>query len=152
MPTEPYQLHSHNVNPASLVELQVLSKIAAQLQASGDVKGSIPYLAKICQIVDNQQADSTRSLDLVRADAHYQLGGAYFRANQFQQCEASLMISVKLWENHQRRQPKQEKGEKSFFDRLSSSYDMLATSYESLGKQQLAEQMGKRKLKLSQRP
>ncbi|KAI9270527.1 hypothetical protein BDA99DRAFT_534639 [Phascolomyces articulosus] len=125
--TSPHYLQSQHINPASLVELQVLSKVATEMQLQDNVKGSIPYLAKICQIVDNQQTDSKKAMDQIRAQAHVQLADAYFKSHQFVQCEASLSIAVKLW----------EKSRLDNQQHLASAYDQLKACYETLEKYKL---------------
>ncbi|KAI9303296.1 hypothetical protein BJ944DRAFT_268658 [Cunninghamella echinulata] len=51
----PYNLQTTSINPANLMELQVLSQVVADKQGKNDIKGSIPYLAKMTQIIDHQQ-------------------------------------------------------------------------------------------------
>ncbi|KAI9482530.1 hypothetical protein BDB00DRAFT_879127 [Zychaea mexicana] len=138
--TSPHYLQSHYINPASLMELKVLSQVVTQMQQQGNVKGSIPYLAKICQIVDNQQTQDKKktALDPVRAQAHAQLADAYFKTQQWVQCEASLTLAVKIW----------EKDRDSNATSLAHAYDQLIPCYETLGKQKMAEYMEQRKAKL----
>ncbi|KAI8147941.1 hypothetical protein BJV82DRAFT_575087 [Fennellomyces sp. T-0311] len=136
-----HYLQSQHINPASLVELRVLSQVADQMQKEDDIKGSIPYLAKICQIVDNQHTKDKVSLDQIRAQAHAQLADAYFKSHQFIQCEATLTIAVKIWEksNSSRQQ-------------LLNAYGLLKACYETMGKQKLADYMDQRKVKLVEQP
>ena len=138
--TPPHYLQSQYINPASLVELQVLSQVATGMQQQGNVKGSIPYLAKICQIVDNQRTDNKPGLDQIRAQAHSQLADAYFKAQQFVQCEASLNLAVKIWEKAKTT---------TTTDYLLSAYDQLVGCYEALGKSKMIEYMQQRKAKLT---
>ncbi|KAG2199632.1 hypothetical protein INT47_005157 [Mucor saturninus] len=140
MPPAPQALHSSSVNPANLVELQVLTQVSSQLQSSGDVAGSIPYLAKIVQILENQQLEKKSSrykqqceqLRRVQADAHAQLGDAYYKTGQYVVCEHALLRSVKIWE-------KLVQQDSSVCGPLRAAYEQLKSSYEAMGKTQLAQ-------------
>ena len=144
----PQSLQSKSVNPSNLLELQVLTQVVTQLQANKDVRGSIPYLAKIAQIVENQTLvkptekegldhyyQQLNQLNKVKADANAQLGNAYFQTQQFILCESVLLRSVKLWENLVQHTTE------NFNPQLKASYQQLKTCYESLGKTQLAQHM-----------
>ncbi|KAI9360687.1 hypothetical protein BD770DRAFT_384628 [Pilaira anomala] len=147
MPT-PQQLHSSSINPANLVELQVLTQVVAQLQSNEDIRGSIPYLAKIVQILENQKLEKPKGdqdklgyykqynqLRLVQADAHAQLAEAYFKTQQFISCESSLLKSVKIWEKLV--QHGNVTGD--LRPQLTQAYIQLQESYEAMGKAQLAQ-------------
>ncbi|KAI8644983.1 hypothetical protein BD408DRAFT_412459 [Parasitella parasitica] len=149
---QPQSLQSNSVNPANLVELQVLTNIVAQLQANNDMKGSIPYLAKIAQIVANQRLDKPslatndkqhyyqqlNELSKVQADAYAQLADAYFQTQQFILCESNLILSVKMWERLLRYDPASTDTTKL---RLKAAYNQLAEAYKAMGKLQLAQHM-----------
>lgn len=147
MPPTPQSLHSSSVNPANLVELQVLTQVVSQLQSQGDVKGSIPYLSKIVQILENQQLEKPsdgnkehyyqqfNQLRRVKADAHAQLGHAYFETQQYLMCETSLLTSVKIWEKLVQHH------DVDFGMQLSCAYEQLKSCYEAMGKTQLAHYM-----------
>lgn len=139
----PHFLVSKSMNPASLQELQVLQHVATRLQNQGDVKGSIPYLAKICQIVDNQRPEPEHrdAMDTVRAQAHAQLAEAYFKTFQFTLCESQWMLALDIWE-------KRVSDDASLRESLLHAYDQLKSCYETLGKTQMAHYMDKRKSKL----
>ncbi|OAD78473.1 hypothetical protein PHYBLDRAFT_163578 [Phycomyces blakesleeanus NRRL 1555(-)] len=147
-----------------LLELQVLTQVVLQHQEKNDIRGSIPYLAKIAQIIDNQRivkptddidaSQSTydsqiRELNKLKADAHSQLADAYFKTANHVQCEASLTWSVKIWE----RLIKQDKTTKTTANDdikplLLNAYDQLKECYEALGKPSMAKHMETRKAKL----
>ncbi|KAG2219099.1 hypothetical protein INT45_005830 [Circinella minor] len=143
--TPPHYLQSQYINPASLVELQVLDQVVTGMQQQGNVKGSIPYLAKICQIVDNQHTDNKTALDQIRAQAHAQLADAYFKAQQFIQCEASLNLAIKIWE----KATNTKSPETTTINYLLSAYDQLIECYEVLGKSKMIEYIKQRKTKLT---
>jgi hypothetical protein len=153
MPPQPQALRSNSVNPANLVELQVLTKIVTQLQNNNDIKGSIPYLAKIVQIVSNQRLERPTSasedkqqhyyqqlneLSKVQADAYAQLADAYFQTQQFITCESNLILSVKIWERLLKHDPASIEITKL---RLKIAYKQLSEAYEAMGKTQLAQHM-----------
>ncbi|CEP14659.1 hypothetical protein [Parasitella parasitica] len=149
---QPQSLQSNSVNPANLVELQVLTRIVEQLQTNNDMKGSIPYLAKIVQIVANQRLEKPspttkdkqhyyqqlNELSKVQADAYAQLAAAYFQTQQFISCEANLILSVKMWEKLLRHDPASIDTTKL---RLKAAYKQLAEAYAAMGKLQLAQHM-----------
>lgn len=152
MPPQPQALRSNSVNPANLVELEVLTKIVTQLQNNNDIKGSIPYLAKIVQIVANQRLERPTSasedkqhyhqqlneLSKVQADAYAQLADAYFQTQQFIACESNLILSVKIWERLLKHDPASIETTKL---RLKTAYKQLSEVYEAMGKTQLAQHM-----------
>lgn len=152
MPPQPQALRSNSVNPANLVELEVLTKIVTQLQNNNDIKGSIPYLAKIVQIVANQRLERPASasedkqhyyqqlneLSKVQADAYAQLADAYFQTQQFITCESNLILSVKIWERLVKHDPASVETTKL---RLKTAYKQLSEAYEAMGKTQLAQHM-----------
>lgn len=144
----PQYLHSESINPANLLELKVLHQIATKLQSEGNVKGSIPYFAKICQIVDNQRIDGDDTdakrdaLDTIRAQAHIQLADAYFKTLQFTQCESSLSLAVKIFEKQMQRDIIIDRNQ------LARAYEQLHDCYDALGKHQLADFMDERRQKL----
>lgn len=152
MPPQPQALRSNSVNPANLVELEVLTKIVTQLQNNNDIKGSIPYLAKIVQIVANQRLERPASasedkqhyyqqlneLSKVQADAYAQLADAYFQIQQFITCESNLILSVKIWERLVKHDPASVETTKL---RLKTAYKQLSEAYEAMGKTQLAQHM-----------
>ncbi|KAI9027155.1 hypothetical protein CLU79DRAFT_717207 [Phycomyces nitens] len=142
---------------SNLLELQVLTQVVVQHQAKNDIRGSIPYLAKIAQIIDNQRIvkptiDScqstydiqTRELAKLKADAHSQLADAYFKTANHVQCEASLTLSVKIWERLQ----KDQTNNADIRPLLLNAYDQLKECYEALGKPSMAKHMETRKTKL----
>jgi hypothetical protein len=148
MSVPPQSLRSSSINPANLLELQVLTKVITQLQSNNDIRGSIPYLAKIVQIVEHQKLDrpsdptkqshyyqQLNELRKVKADAYAQLADAYFQTQQYILCESSLLVSVKLWENLVRHDALQETGA------LRLAYEQLKICYEQMGKIQLAQHM-----------
>ncbi|CAO3656486.1 unnamed protein product [Mucor fragilis] len=162
MPPQPQALRSNSVNPSNLVELQVLTKIVNQLQSNNDMKGSIPYLAKIVQIVANQRLErpsSTATEDIkqryyqqlnelskVQADAYAQLADAYFQTQQFVTCESNLILSVKIWE---RLLKHDAASTDTIRPRLKAAYKQLEEAYEAMGKTQLAQHMATRLDRLS---
>jgi hypothetical protein len=148
MPPSPQSLHSSTVNPANLLELQVLTQVATQLQCNNDIRGSIPYLAKIAQIVDNQKLArpareepqdnyyaQLNQLRKVKADAYAQLADAYFKTQQFVLCESSLLSSVKIWEKLV------QHTNEDLSVQLKAGYKQLKACYEAMGKTQLARHM-----------
>ena len=147
---QPQQLHSQTLNPASLMEINVLKRVAMEQQKT-NVRASIPYFAKICQIVDNQRSpdDDPMPLNIIRADAHAQLADAYYKVQNWIQCEASLMVAVKIWER-MLEMPEETDGKMTALTRLGNAYDLLRICYGSLGNSRLAELMDKRKSKLAQ--
>ncbi|CDH51563.1 predicted protein [Lichtheimia corymbifera JMRC:FSU:9682] len=96
---QPQQLNSQSLNPATVMEINVLKRVAMEQQRTNP-GASIPYFAKICQIVDNQRPpdNDPMRLNIIRADAHAQLADAYHKVQNWIQCEASLMVAVKIWE------------------------------------------------------
>lgn len=146
---QPQQLNSQSLNPASLMEINVLKRVAMEQQKT-NVQASIPYYAKICQIVDNQRLpdNDTMPLNTIRADAHAQLADAYYKVQNWIQCEASLMVAVKIWER-MLEMPEESDGKLTAKTRLGEAYDILRTCYNTLGKSRLAELMEKRKSKLA---
>ncbi|KAI7862392.1 hypothetical protein BDF14DRAFT_100405 [Spinellus fusiger] len=129
------------------------------LQDNTNIKGSIPYLAKMVQWVENQSitkvvdADEaqrslyqkqTLQLSLLKADAHAQLADAFFKAKNHVQCEASLTFSIKIWE----RLMKQKESPQEIPLLLSNAYDQLKECYEVLGKTSMACHIETRKIKL----
>ncbi|KAI8070176.1 hypothetical protein BDF21DRAFT_425143 [Thamnidium elegans] len=147
MPT-PQSLHSSSINPANLVELQVLTQVITQLQSTNDIAGAIPYLAKIVQIVNNQKLvkpseptanyyQQLNQLRLVQADAYSQLADAYFHTQQFIKCESNLLQSVRIWE----KLVQHGNASEDLKPRLKQAYGMLKTCYEDMGKGQLAQHM-----------
>jgi hypothetical protein len=159
MSVPPQSLHSNSVNPANLLELQVLTKVITQLQSNNDIRGSIPYLAKIVQIIDHQKLDrpnrdedaikqqhyyrQLNELRKVKADAYAQLADAYFQTQQYVLCESSLLVSVKIWENLVRHDALQETSA------LKLAYEQLKACYEQMGKTQLAQHMETKLSRLS---
>lgn len=150
MSVPPQSLHSSSVNPANLLELQVLTKVVTQLQSDNNIRGSIPYLAKIVQIVEHHKLDrpdrndatkkqryyqQLNELRKVKANAYAQLAGAYFQTQQYVLCESSLLVSVKIWENLALHDALQDTGV------LRLAYEQLKASYEQMGKTQLAQHM-----------
>jgi hypothetical protein len=146
MPPTPQSLRSSTVNPANLVELQVLTQVVTQLQSKDDILGSIAYLSKIVQIIENQRLDKPNGnkehyyqqfnqLRIVKADAHAQLADAYFKTQQFILCESSLLTSVKIWEKLV------QHNDQDFSTQLKHGYGQLKTCYEAMGKNQLAQYM-----------
>ncbi|KAG0169992.1 hypothetical protein DFQ28_002720 [Apophysomyces sp. BC1034] len=159
-----YALNSQSVNPANLLELQVLAQVVIDLQNKNNIRGSIPYLAKIAQIVDNQQLTKPsgtseedrhryekqkNELDKVKADAHAQLADAYFKIGNYINAEASLSFSVAIWEKLLQRQQQDVPDIRSF---LLKAYDRLKECYEIMDKQKMATFMEARKSKLLQHP
>lgn len=152
---QPQSLYSHSVNPVHLLEIQVLSQVVHQLQSKNDIRGSIPYLAKIVQIIDNQRLEKTNNRDLyfrqlneyrkVQSRAHFDLAEAYFKTHDFILSEASFSIAVKNWEKLMEHEEQAEVKEL-----LSKSYDYLKTCYEAMGKDQLAYFAEVKKNKLMQ--
>ncbi|KAI8876088.1 hypothetical protein K501DRAFT_262735 [Backusella circina FSU 941] len=151
---QPQTLISNTVNPANLLELQVLSKIVQDLDNKNDIKGAIPYLAKMTQIVDNQAitkpTDQAKlpnyhlqmnELSKTKANAHAQLAEAFYKTHDFMQCESSLTVSIKIWE-------KLVRHDTSIIPLLTSAYDRLKLCYEALGKNQMANNIESRKTKL----
>ncbi|KAF7725887.1 hypothetical protein EC973_009219 [Apophysomyces ossiformis] len=159
-----YALSSQSVNPANLLELQVLAQVVVDLQNKNNIRGSIPYLAKIAQIVDNQRltkpqgtTDAEKSryekqsieLNKVKADAHAQLADAYYRIGNYVNAEASLSFSVDIWEKLLQRQTQQNANEEADIRAfLLKAYDRLKECYEVLDKQKMASYMEARKSKL----
>ncbi|KAI7900998.1 uncharacterized protein BX663DRAFT_553635 [Cokeromyces recurvatus] len=155
MSSQPHSLNSSSINPANLLELQVLTKVIGQLQSNGDIQGSIPYLAKVVQIIDHQQLDrpsrevmqtdpkrkaayyeQLNELRKVKAEAYAQLADAYFKVHNFISCETYLLFSVKIWENlieHERLRI-----DSSYEERLKIAYKQLLDAYEAMGKSNLA--------------
>lgn len=123
----PHNLLTPRNNPASAMELRILEAV---VQDCPTVKARIPYLAKICQIVDQDSPAETR------ARAHARLADAYYKTQQFIQCEASLTYAVKLF----------EKSDNSN-DELDQAYAQLRDCYDALGKRQLAEHIETRRQK-----
>ncbi|KAI8982213.1 hypothetical protein BDF20DRAFT_912408 [Mycotypha africana] len=161
---KPEALHSKTVNPANLLELQVLTKIVTDLQKrkqKDGIRGSIPYLAKIVQIVENQTLEKPslsasqqekdkyykrlNELRKVQADAYAQLADAYFRTQNFILCESNLSIAVKHWEKLLEHDASSVKYCQT---RLKDAYEQLAEAYEQMGKENLAQHMKTRKAKL----
>ncbi|KAI8377792.1 uncharacterized protein BYT42DRAFT_571716 [Radiomyces spectabilis] len=157
----PHALGSQSINPSKLMELEVLSQVVSTLQAKNDFKASIPYLAKMAQIVDNQQigpsspsSPSSQTpeqrrqqqylLDKLKADAHARLADAYYKTGRFIESEASLSLSVKLWETLM------SKGYDDVRPLLMKAYDSLGQCYEALHKPQMVKHMQTRKQKLVQ--
>ncbi|KAI8978438.1 hypothetical protein BDB01DRAFT_799867 [Pilobolus umbonatus] len=156
----PQRLISNSVNPANLVELETLTKVIDRLQQQNDIKGSIPYLAKIVQILDNQtiqrppKEDKARlphyyqqinELHKVQANAHFQLAEAQYQVYDFIACESSLTLSVKLWEKLLHYNPGYQSELRPL---LIKSYETLKLCYDAMGKSQLAMYMDTRKNKL----
>jgi hypothetical protein len=155
----PQSLTSSSINPANLLEIQVLTQVIVQLQNNGDVKGSIPYLAKITQIIDNQKLDKKplksegkeklngyykqlNQYQKVKADAHAQLADAYFKTRQYMLCESTLLFSVKIWEKlvlHTNEE---------FTLQLKGGYEQLKVCYENMGKLQLAQHIDNKLIKM----
>lgn len=146
MSPPPQSLNSSSINPANLLEIQVLTQVIADLQSKNDIKGSIPYLAKIVQIIDNQKLvkpsrdepkdayyKQFNQLRKVKADAYSQLADAYFHTQQFIICENTLLVSVKIWEKLV-----QHTNEDCTLQ-LKKGYEQLKTCYEDMGKLQLAQ-------------
>lgn len=147
----PQSLHSNSINPANLLEIQVLTQVINELQSKNDIKGSIPYIAKIAQIIDNQKLErpareegqeklehyyqQLNQLRKVKADAHAQLADAYFQTQQFILCESSLIQSVKIWEKLV------QHSSEDFSVPLKKGYLQLKACYEAMGKNQLAQHM-----------
>ncbi|ORY91234.1 hypothetical protein BCR43DRAFT_498735 [Syncephalastrum racemosum] len=127
----PHSLLTHRNNPASAMELRILEAV---VQDCPTVKASIPYLAKICQIVDQDSPPETR------ARAHVRLANAYFKTQQFIQCEASLTHAVKLYE-------KSDNNNNDNGEELDQAYAQLRDCYDALGKRQLAEHIETRRQK-----
>ncbi|CAO3703833.1 unnamed protein product [Rhizopus stolonifer] len=103
---QPHTLNSNTANPANLLEIQVLSKIVAELQTKKDISGTIPYLAKIVQIVDNQKIEKDQNYQRqmkeyrqIQSRAHFDLGQAYFETHQYTSSEIYLSMAAKTWEN-----------------------------------------------------
>ncbi|KAG1462068.1 hypothetical protein G6F46_001091 [Rhizopus delemar] len=150
---QPQSLISNTVNPANLLEIQILSNIITELHSKNDIRGSIPYLAKIVQIIDNQKLERGSDKDRyyrqlneyrkVQSRAHFDLGEAYFKTQDFISSEISLSIAVKSWEKLLKYENTVE-----FKKDLSIAYDYLKICYESMGKHQLAQYMESRKAKL----
>lgn len=164
MPPKPQALNSSSVNPANLVELQVLTKVITQLQNNGDIRGSIPYLAKVVQIVDNQKLDKPdpetlktdnyqrqkyhkqlNELRKVKADAYANLADAYFHTQQFVVCETSLLISVKIWEKLKQYEPNEIEASNAH---LKAAYQQLLEAYEAMNKPHMAQHMANKLSKL----
>lgn len=155
----PQSLQSNSINPANLLEIQVLTQVINELQSKNDIKGTIPYLAKIVQIVDNQKLDrpsrdegqakldhyyqQLNQLRKVKADAHAQLANAYFQTQQFILCESSLILSVKIWEKLV------QHSSEDFSVQLKSGYSQLKACYEAMGKNQLAQHADNKLAKLA---
>ncbi|KAG1451415.1 hypothetical protein G6F56_008095 [Rhizopus delemar] len=147
---QPHTLNSNTVNPANLLEIQVLSKIVTELRTKKDISGTIPYLAKIVQIVDNQKIEKDHNYHRqmkeyrqVQSRAHFDLGQAYFETHQYTSSETYLSMAAKTWENLLKYENMLE-----LKDCLHVVYDYLKTCYESMGKNQLAQHMESRKTKL----
>ncbi|KAL9541094.1 hypothetical protein PS6_010461 [Mucor atramentarius] len=136
MPPQPQALRSNSVNPSNLVELQVLTKIVTQLQGSNDMKGSIPYLAKIVQIVANQRLEkpSPAAPDESKQRYYQQLN----ELSKFITCESNLILSVKIWERLLKHDPASID---TITPRLKAAYKQLNEAYEAMGKTQLAQHM-----------
>lgn len=128
----------------------MLKRVAMEQQKTNP-GASIPYLAKICQIVDNQRPpeNDPMRLNIIRADAHAQLADAYHKVQNWIQCEASLMVAVKIWERILET-PEESDGKMTARTRLGEAYDILRICYDTLGNRRLAELMEKRKSKLAQ--
>jgi hypothetical protein len=107
------------------------------------------------QIVDNQTiakpTDQAKlanyhlqlnELSKTKANAHAQLAEAFYKTNDFIQCEYSLTVSMKIWERLLARH------DKTIIPLLESAYDRLKLCYEALGKNQMATNMESRKAKL----
>jgi murein L,D-transpeptidase YcbB/YkuD len=156
-----HSLRSTSINPANLIELQLLSQIVTQKQSANDIRGSIPYLAKMAQIIDNQRLETTvaasspqqqqlqqqqHTLRLLQADAHRQLGQAYMKIGQYIQAEASLTITIQRLESLL-------KGDNAatshtiVVNQLIEGYDLLKECFELLGKPHMVQGMENRKRK-----
>ncbi|KAI8097977.1 uncharacterized protein B0P05DRAFT_522811 [Gilbertella persicaria] len=150
MPPAPQTIISSSINPANLLELQVLTNITSQLQSQGDIQNSIPYLAKIVQIVESQRLGEKptepekrqgyykqfNELRKIKAEAYAHLADAYFKTQQFVQCESSLLISVKIWEKLVQHEPEEAEHSNK---QLQIAYKQLYACYKAMGKTQLAE-------------
>lgn len=147
---QPQQLNSQSLNPATVMEINVLKRVAMEQQKSNP-GASIPYFAKICQIVDNQRPpeNDPMRLNIIRADAHAQLADAYYKVQNWIQCEASLMVAVKIWER-MLETPEETDGKMTARTRLGEAYDILRICYDTLGNRRLAEMIDQRKSKLAQ--
>ncbi|KAI8063311.1 hypothetical protein BC940DRAFT_307623 [Gongronella butleri] len=141
-----------------LIEVQALRKVVAEKEKDNDIKGAIPYLAKVAQIFDKQQPsggsgnkgqpddDMVRRMTLVlaQADAHYQLGRAYQQTGQYIQAEATLTLTARLLEKVSRA------GYLTTADaqqQLLATYDLLIDCYQVMGKPHLERGMMDRKSK-----
>ncbi|KAI8340166.1 hypothetical protein BC941DRAFT_419597, partial [Chlamydoabsidia padenii] len=150
--TTPHSLRSTSINPANLLELEVLSRIVSEKHTNNDVRGSIPYLAKMAQIIDNQRLEKgstlqqQQALSTLQADAHRQLGQAYMNTGQYTQAEASLTNSTKKLE-YLLKGGGDNNNNKMITNQLLQGYDLLKECFEVLGKPHMVQGMENRKLK-----
>ncbi|CAO3597866.1 unnamed protein product [Absidia cylindrospora] len=151
----PHSLKSTSINPANLIELEVLSQIVSEKQNNNDIRGSIPYLAKMAQIIDNQRLEQVtdnneqqqriqqRTLYSLQADAHRQLGQAYLGTGLYTQAEASLSITIQRLESLL----KDNNGSTDTVLQLLQGYDLLKECFQVMNKPHLVQGMENRKLK-----
>ncbi|CAO3628248.1 unnamed protein product [Cunninghamella echinulata] len=168
----PYNLQTTSINPANLMELQVLSQVVTDKQGKNDIIGSIPYLAKMTQIIDHQQIpkqnddnnnnnssnncnnnnslqynkqEQERILFSLQADAHKQLGDAYLKTGQYIQAEASFTMSTKRLELLCKKKNIKPNNETKL--ELIQLYDKLIQCYQYMNKPHMVRGIEDRKLK-----
>lgn len=161
--TTSYSLRSTSINPANLIELELLSQIVTERQSANDICGSIPYLAKMAQIIDNQRLEETlaasspqqqqqqqrqqrQTFRLLQADAHRQLGQAYMKTGQYIQAEASLSITIQRLESLMK-DDTTATSHTIIVNQLIEGYDLLKECFELLGKPHMVQGMENRKRK-----
>ncbi|CAO3633761.1 unnamed protein product [Cunninghamella blakesleeana] len=176
----PYNLQNTSINPANLMELQVLSQVVLDKQKQNDIKGSIPYLAKMTQIIDHQQLSTTkqhkkqkddgnyddnignnvddmndqkekeRLLFSLQAEAHKQLADSYLKTGQYIQAEASYTISTKRLETLCKKNNEKPNNETRL--ELIQIYDNLIECYQMMNKPHMVRGIENRKLKYLSAP
>ncbi|CAM0139592.1 hypothetical protein VKS41_004589 [Umbelopsis sp. WA50703] len=142
------------MDPIKVFELQSLTKAANEKKKTEGIESSIPYLAKIVQVLDTQV--SQRHLDkntitpAIQAvghmviDARKDFADALFAAHRYTECEVQMGLICKSLERYITREDITDAIRGDLESKLLACYRRWADCYENLGNSHLASKIRQR--------
>lgn len=144
------------MDPIKVLELQSLTKVANEKKKTEGVEASIPYLAKIVQILDTHTAQRSQNntTSIIQAtenmaiDARKNYADALFATHRYTECEVQMGIACKTLERYIKRADIADDLRRDLESKLLVCYPRWADCYENLGNSHLASKVRQRTQKL----
>ncbi|KAJ2963125.1 hypothetical protein NQZ79_g1832 [Umbelopsis isabellina] len=140
------------MDPIKVLELQSLTKVANEKNKTEGVEASIPYLAKIVQILDthssqrsqNNTASTIQAIEHKAIDARKDYADALFATHRYTECEVQMGLVCKTLERYLKRGDITDDLRRDLQSKLLVCYPRWADCYENLGNSHLASKVRQR--------